>query len=105
MNKVLFSIEGQEINTVVNQSKMSDEFVNRLIRTFIDLGWIITEVKTEGWFEMKDEDTVHLEYNLQEIDGNVQSYDLDEDTFVHLMTDDEPTKKIGFVGMSNVSRG
>jgi len=107
MSKVKFVVEGEVVTEVVNETKLSDEFVNRLIRTFIDLGWIITEVKTVGWFELTENDSVHIEFELTENDGNVEPYQLDEDDFVHLMTDDEPIepiKRVGFVGMSNVSK-
>ncbi len=107
MSKVKFTIEGEEIITVVNETEMTDNFVNRLIRTFIDLGWIITEVKTVGFFEIGLENTVHIEFELTENDGNVEPYSLDEDSFNHILSDDErfePTKKIGYVGMSNVSK-
>lgn len=108
MSKVKFVVEGEVVTEVVNETEMSDNFVNRLIRTFIDLGWIITEVKTVGFFEIGMENTVHIEFELTETDGNVEPYELDEDSFNHIMSDEEsfiePTKKIGYQGMSNVSK-
>ena len=53
---------------------------------------------------MTTDDTVHIEFELTENDGNVDSYELDEDNFGHLLVEDEPEqpkKMIGF--MSNLS--
>jgi hypothetical protein len=107
MKTVQFVLDGEKIVNVVNNTDMSDEFVNRLISTFIDLGWIITEKSTVGYFEMKDNDTVHIVFQLTENDGNIEPYELEEDSFSHLLTDDEPEQvpqKIGYRGMSNVSQ-
>lgn len=107
MKTVQFVLDGENLVNVVNKTDMSDEFVNRLIRTFIDLGWIITEKSTVGYFEMIDNDSVHIVYQLTENDGNIESYEFDEDTFSHLLTDDEPEqtpKRMGYVGLSNVSK-
>jgi len=104
MNKVKFTVVGEEVTEVINNTEMSNEYVNRLIRTFIDLGWIITEVKTEGWFEMITDNCVSFSYVLSENDGNEQPYDLEESDFIHLLTDEEPieVKKIGYQCMSNL---
>lgn len=106
MKIVYFTLEGEKIVNVMNLTDMSDEFVNRLIRTFVDLGWIITEVMTVGSFEMTGDNTVKIEFNLTEFDGNVETYEFEEDSFVHLLTDDEPEKPkvMGYRGMSNVSQ-
>ena len=105
MNKVTFRIIGEVVVEIINDTKFSDEHIDRLVKTFIDLGWIITEVKTEGFFELNDNDSVHIEFQLTENDGNVEPYELDEDNFSPLMESDEvvtTTKKIGF--MSNLSK-
>jgi len=107
MKNIQFVLDGENLVNVVNNTDMSDEFVNRLLRTFIDLGWIITEKSTVGFINFTDTDSVHIEFQLTENDGNIEPYELDEENFIHLMTDDEPiepTKKVGFVGMSNVSK-
>jgi hypothetical protein len=72
----------------------------------MDLGWIMTEVKTMGFFTMSDEDTVHIEFELTESDGEVTPYELDEDSFCHLLTDEveETPKPMGYKTMSNVSQ-
>lgn len=103
MKKVSFVIVGEEVLSVNNNSDMSIEFVNRLIRTFIDLGWIMTGIKTEGWFELITDDSVKFSYVLNDHDGE-EPYHFEETDFVHLLTDDEPVevKKIGFKCMSNL---
>ena len=105
MNKVTFRIIGEVVVEIINDTKFSDEHIDRLVKTFIDLGWIITEVKTEGFFELTDNDSVHIEFQLTENDGNVEPYELDEDNFSPIMESDEvvvTTKKVGF--MSNLSK-
>lgn len=107
MKTVFFIIEGENIVKVINRSIMSSELVDSLLRTFIDLGWIITEVKTVGYFQLEDDDSsVHIKMKLTESDGNVEVYEIDEDNFSPLLEpcEVESTKKVGFVGMSNVSR-
>ena len=102
---IQFVVDGENLVNVVNNTDMSDEFVNRLLRTFIDLGWIITEKSTVGYVEFNDTDSVHIVFQLTENDGNIEPYELDEDTFMGLLTDDEPiepSKKVGF--MSNLSK-
>ena len=103
MKKVNFIIVGEEIEEVINNSDMSVEFVNRLIRTFMDLGWIMTGIKTEGWFDMVTDNSVKFSYVLNDHDGECP-YDLEESDFVHLLVDDEPVvaKKIGYQFMSNL---
>jgi hypothetical protein len=107
MKNIQFVLDGENLVNVVNNTDMSDEFVNRLLRTFIDLGWIITEKSTVGYVEFTDTDSVHIVYQLTENDGNIEPYELDEDSFMGLLNDDEPiepTKTIGYQGMSNVSK-
>ena len=107
MKNIQFVLDGENLVNVVNNTDMSDEFVNRLLRTFIDLGWIITEKSTVGYVEFTDTDSVHIVYQLTENDGSIVPYELDEDTFMDSLTDDEPEqpqKVIGYRGMSNVSQ-
>jgi len=107
MKTVFFIIEGENIVKVINRSNMTIDLVNSLLRTFIDLGWIMTEVKTVGFFQLEEDDSsVHIKMKLTENDGNVEVYELDEDNFSSLLVLDEiePTKKIGYQGMSNVSK-
>jgi hypothetical protein len=101
---IQFVLDGENLVNVVNNTDMSDEFVNRLLNTFIDLGWIITEKSTVGYVEFNDTESVHIVFQLTENDGNIEPYELDEDNFLGLLTDDEPiepAKKIGFI--SNLS--
>jgi len=106
MKTVFFIIEGENIVKVINRSIMTSELVNSLLRTFIDLGWIITEVKTVGYFQLEEDDSsVHIKMKLTENDGNVEVYELDEDNFSSLLEPSEiieSTKKVGF--MSNLSK-
>lgn len=106
MKNIQFVLDGDNLVNVVNNTDMSDEFVNRLLKTFIDLGWIITEKSTVGYVEFTDTDSVHIVFQLTENDGNIEPYELDEDSFMGLLSDDnepiEPSKKIGF--LSNLSK-
>lgn len=106
MKVVYFTLQGEQIVNVMNLTDMSDDFVKRLIKTFVDLGWIVCEVMTVGSFEMTTENSVKIEYNLTEFDGNVETYEFEEDSFVHLLTDEEPEQRkvMGYRGMSNVSQ-
>lgn len=107
MKNIQFVLDGENLVNVVNNTDMSDEFVNRLLRTFIDLGWIIVEKSTVGYVEFTDTDSVHIVFQLTENDGNIEPYEFDEDSFMGMFTDDEPEqpqKVIGYRGMSNVSQ-
>jgi hypothetical protein len=107
MKTVFFIIEGENIVKVINRSVMSSEEVNHLIRTFMDLGWIVTEVKTVGYFQLNEEESsLHIRMKLTEGDGNVETYEVDESNFSELLEPCEVVerKPMGFVGMSNVSR-
>lgn len=107
MKNIQFVLDGENLVNVVNNTDMSDEYVNRLLKTFIDLGWIIVEKSTVGYVEFTDTDSVHIVYQLTEYDGNIEPYEFDEDSFSNLLTDNEPEqtpKRIGFIGMSNVSQ-
>lgn len=104
MKNIQFVLDGENLVNVVNNTDMSDNFVNRLLRTFIDFGWIITEKSTVGYVNFTDTDSVHIVFQLTENDGEITPYELDEDTFMDSMTEDEPIepiKKVGF--MSNLS--
>jgi hypothetical protein len=104
MGNVKFTVVGEEVTEVINSTEMSVELVNKIMRTFIDLGWLMTEVKTEGTFELVDEDGVKFDYVLTENDGNEEPYEFEESGFVHLLVDDEPIedRKIGYKFMSNL---
>ena len=107
MKNIQFVLDGENLVNVVNNTDMSDEFVNRLLKTFIDLGWIITEVSTVGYVEFPNNDSVHIVFQLTETDGNVEPYEFDEDSFMDVLSEDEPEqpkKVIGYRGMSNVSQ-
>lgn len=106
MKTVFFVLEGDKIVRVFNYSNMTNELVDSLLRTFIDLGWIITEVKTVGYFILPEDDSyVKIKFNLTENDGNVEPYELEEDNFS--LSNEEPEEKpkvMGYRGMSNVSQ-
>lgn len=106
MKNIQFVLDGENLVNVVNNTDMSAEFVNRLLRTFIDLGWIITEKSTVGYVEFTDTDSVHIVFQLTENDGTIEPYELCEDSFMGMLSDDsplEPTKiPVGF--LSNLSK-
>ncbi len=106
MKTVFFIIEGDKIVKVINRSIMTNELIDSFLKVFIDLGWIITEVKTVGYFQLAEDDSsVKIKFKLTENDGNVDVYELEEDNFSSSLNFDEvveSTKKIGF--MSNLSQ-
>ena len=87
MSRATFRIIGEVVVEIINETEKSDSFIDRLVKTFIDLGWIITEVKTEGFFEFTETDSVHIVFQLTESDGNIEPYEIYEDTFMGLLTD------------------
>lgn len=109
MKTVFFIIEGEKIVKVFNRSIMTNELVDSLLHVFIDLGWIITEVKTVGYFQLEEDDSsVKIKFRLTEESGNVDTYELEEDNFSSLLKFDEEVKEmvktVGYQGMSNVSK-